>query len=522
MIIHKPSQKVLLNLSEPDRVTTVIPTAKTFMYKGTRLVAVPHKHDETRVLRNLGFEVPSPIEHYYDWPGQYKPFEAQRVTAGFMTSNPKSFVFNDMGTGKTMSTLWAFDYLRSMGQAKSMLVVSPLSTLERAWADEVFRHFPDLTVQVLYGSKARRLKLLKQPADIYLINHDGIKTIEAELISRRDIDTVAIDEIASFRNASTSRWKSLSKICAGRERLWGLTGTPTPNLPTDAWAQCRLISPERVPKYFGNFRDATMKQLGPFKWLPRESSSTTVADAMQPSIRFARADCVDLPPCVYQDREVKLTASQGKAYKEMLTSLYFEVEQGQVTAINEAVKLSKLLQICCGGAYDKTGESIVLDAGPRIQETIDIIEQADGKALVFVPFTSALNTVTDALKEHFKGQSIMDDVVASVSGATPKNERDDIFHRFQKGDLKIIVANPGTLSHGLTLTASNTIIWFGPPFSSEQYQQANARISRPGQELTQFIVHIESTEIERRVYARLRSKQALQGLLLGIIHEERG
>lgn len=489
---------------------TVIPTAKRFTYKGTELVAVPHRDDETRVLRNMGFTVPAPVEHYYSWPGQYKPFKAQLATTSFLTTNPHAFVLSDMGTGKTLSVLWAWDYLRSRGIAKKMLIISPLSTLERTWADEIFMHFPHLSVGVLYGTKDRRKKVLADDYDIYLINHDGIKTIEAELIEKTDLDTVVIDEIAAFRNSATSRWKSLKKIIAGRSRTWGLTGTPTPNLPTDAWAQVRLISPDRVPPYFGRFKDATMKQLGPFKWVPREGSTQIVADAMQPAVRFTRDECVDLPPCLYQTREVALTTEQNKAYKQMAVQLKLEFQGDQVTAVNEAVKMQKLVQVACGVVYGRDGQEIVLPNDPRIEVVRETIEEAGTKVIVFVPFRAVLNKVAEQLAQDF--------IVAKISGETPKHERDDIFHRFQKGsELKVLVAQPAAMSHGLTLTAASTVIWYAPITSHEVYQQANARITRPGQKHTQLIVNVEGTDVERRIYKRLRQKTSMQGLLLDLV-----
>lgn len=507
MLIHKPTQKVVLNLSDPDRVTTVIPTAKKFTYKGVELVAVPHRLDETKVLNNLGFKVPAPIEHYYQWSGQYKPFKAQLATSSFLTVNPRAFVLNDMGTGKTLATLWAFDWLKSIGKAKKALIISPLSTLERTWADEVFMHFPHLTVAVLYGSKARRQKMLNEDVDIYLINHDGIKTIEEDLIAKKDIDTVVIDEIASFRNASTTRWKSLRKVCDGRDRLWGLTGTPIPNLPTDAWAQCRLISPEKVPPYFGKFRDAVMRQMGQFKWVPREGATEVVAQAMQPSIRFSRDECVDLPECVYSDRSVPMTAEQAKAYKEMFNRLKMEANDQQVVAVNEAVKMQKLIQIACGVVYDGNGEDVILANDHRIEAVREVIEEAGTKVIVFVPFKGVLNHVADQLAQDWD--------VAKISGETPKAERDDIFFRFQKTkELKVLVAQPAAMSHGLTLTAASTVIWYAPVTSNEVYQQANARITRPGQKHSQLIVNVEASQVERKVYDRLKKKQSTQGLLL--------
>lgn len=510
MIIHKPTQKIVLHLGRPERVTTVIPSAKVFHFRGVPLVAVPHRLDEVRVLRNLGIEAPAPIEHYYQWPGRFSPFHAQLETASFLTLHQRAFVLNDLGTGKTLSTLWAFDYLRSIGVARKLLVVSPLSTLERTWADEVFTHLPHLTAAVLHGTRERRRALLATDADIYLINHDGMKTVLPELLARDDIDTVVVDEIASFRNQSTDRWRVLRKVLAGRERVWGLTGTPTPNLPTDAWAQCRLVSPERVPSYFGKFRDMCMRQAGPFKWEVRKGAEQIVADAMQPAVRFTRDDCIDLPPVMYETRSVPLTTDQGKAYKEMMDKLKIEVASQQVTAMNEAVKISKLMQIACGVVYDGEGNEVALPNPARIDVLKEIISEANTKTIVFVPFKAALSYVAEELRTDF--------TVEVISGDVSKSERDRIFGAFQKlKNPQVLVAQPAAMSHGLTLTAASTIIWYAPVTSNEVYQQANGRITRPGQKHSQLIVNVEGTPVERRMYKRLQDKEKLQGLLLEII-----
>lgn len=513
MLIHRETQKIVLNLSQPDRVTTVIPSAKKFLYEGQELVAIPHRLDEVRVLRNLGFNhAPSPAKYYYNYSGMYEPFRAQSETTEFLTMNPRAFVLNDMGTGKTLAALWAFDYLRQLGEVKKALVISPLSTLERTWADEVFRHFPHLTAAVLHGTKEKRLKLLAEDRDIYLINHDGIKTIYPELIAKGDIDLIVIDEIASFRNASTQRWKALNKIVAPRKWVWGMTGTPTPNEPTDAWAQCRLINPSRVPPYFGKFRDATMRQQGQFKWLARENATDIVYDAMQPSIRFTRDQCVDLPPAVYQTHHAPLTPEQTQAYKAMKAKMAMEFEGDQSVAVNEAVKLGKLVQIACGAVYGTDGQEIVLPCEPRIGVVSEIIENAGTKTIVFVPYKSVLHHVAEVLGKTYR--------VAELCGETPKAKRDEIFHQFQNNEQfgpQVLVAQPAAMSHGLTLTAANTVVWYAPVTSHEVFSQANARITRPGQKHTQFLVCIEGTEVERRIYDRLKGKEKMQGLLLDMV-----
>lgn len=513
MLIHKSTEKLVLNLSNPDRVLTVIPTAKRFTYEGVDLVAVPHRLDETRVLRNLGIAAPSPIKYFYNWPGQFHPFFAQLETAEFLTLNPKAFVLNDLGTGKTLAALWAFDYLRSIGLAKRLLVVSPLSTLERTWADEVFRHFPHLNVNVLYGTKDRRQKMLEGDADVYLINHDGMSVILDELVAKDGIDCVVVDEIASFRNQSTRRWKCLSKVIADKAYVWGMTGTPTPNLPTDAWAQCRLISPERVPRYFGKFRDSTMKQLTQFKWVPREDATAIVAEAMQPAVRFTREQCVDLPECIYQPRHAAMTDDQAKAYKAMLDVLHMEYQGDQVLAVNEAVKLSKLVQIACGVVYGNSETPVLLPCKPRIDAVLEIVEQAATKVIVFVPYKAALANVAAELAKEIGGARVV-----CVSGDTSKKDRDDIFSLFQSPfGPDVLVAQPAAMSHGLTLVAANTIVWYAPVTSAETYTQANGRITRPGQKHTQFIVNLEGSAVERRIYDRLQGKISLQGLLLDIL-----
>lgn len=515
MLVSKRHKKLVLNLSNPARVTTVIPTAKTFEYKGRELVAVPHGLDEVRVLNNIGIKAPSPIAHYYQWSGQYTPFAHQLQTVEFLTLNPRSYCLLDMGLGKSISVLWTYDYLRSIGKARKAVILSPLSTLERVWADEIFTHFPHLTCAVLHGAnKAKRLKLLAQDVDVYILNHDGVKVIGPELAARDDIDVVVIDELAAFRNSGTDRFKALKKVLQGKTWVWGLTGSPIPNAPTDAWAQCQLIAPERVPKYFSRFRDLTMKQIGTFKWVPRAEALTIVQDAMQPAIRFKRDECLDLPPTTVTTRHVDLSVEQKKMYADMLNKLQTEFGDGQILAVNEAVKVGKLLQICCGVAYGTEKEEVVIPAKPRLDVLKEIIDEAEGKVIVFIPLTAALQNVAETLREAGV-------TVEVVHGGVGKAERDRIFRDFQKDPtLRVLVANPKTMSHGLTLTEASVIVWFTPVFDNEVYEQACARITRPGQKRNTLIVHIEGSDIERRCYKRLTEKGNLQGTLLQMIKEE--
>lgn len=518
MQVIESKRALLFKLREPSRVTTVIPTSKIVYSKtGVPAVAVPHRPDEVRVLRNLGFTVPPPMPTYYQWPEGFNPFSAQRETSSFLTMHDRCFCLNSMGTGKTVTACAAFDYMRSVKQVRRTLVVCPLSTMEDTWAKELFIRFPHLDVSVLYGSRERRLKLLNEKADVYIINPDGLEAIAGALANREDIDLIIIDELAMFRNSATTRWKLMNTICNKQKprRVWGLTGAPIPHEPTDAWAQCKLVTPNNpnVPNYFSRFRELVMRQSGPYKWLPKDNAVETVYSLMQPSIRFSLEDCTDLPPETYITREVKMTSEQAAAYKAMLAKLKAEYAGGEIMAANEAIKAGKLLQISLGVAYGDTG-TVIIPSQPRLEVLEEVIEESEGKVLVFVPLTGALNLVADHLRS--KGYD-----VATVDGSTTKAQRDNIFYTFQNTKaIDVIVANPKTMSHGLTLTAATTIAWYGPTNSNDTYVQACARVRRPGQTRTTVIVHIVSNDYERRVFARLKGKQKMQNVLLDMLKDQ--
>ena len=456
---------------------------------------------------------------HYDWPkvsGKHSPFSAQLDTASFLSMNSRAFCLNGMGTGKTNSALWAYDYLRRTKTVNKVLVVCPLSTMERTWADSAFQTFPHLDCVVLHGTRERRNKLLAQDVDIYVINIDGLSTIKDALAKRPDIDLIVVDELALARNSGTDRWKILNTICNKQapRRVWGMTGSPTPNAPTDAWAQCKLVTPDNptMPKYFSAFRDRVMRQITPFKWAARQDANEAVYQMMQPAIRFSLDDCVDLPEQTFITRDVALTPEQNKAYKDMLNKLSTEYAGGQILAVNEAVKANKLIQIACGVAYGTDGEHVVIPSKPRMDVLKEVIEESEGKVIVFVPLTGALESVASELRKDF--------TVETVHGGTSKTERDRIFSEFQRGlDPRVLVANASTMSHGLTLTAATTIVWYAPVHSNETYEQACARVRRPGQTRTTVIVHIAGTDVERRVYKRLQDKQSMQGVLLDMMKE---
>jgi SNF2 family DNA or RNA helicase len=212
-----------------------------------------------------------------------------------------------------------------------------------------------------------------------------------------------------FRNHDTKKYKSLCKMLREDQRLWLLTGTPCPNAPTDAWALAKLVSPAKVPKFFGAFKRMTMAQVTTFKWVPRPDAYNTAYEAMQPAVRFKKADCLDLPPVMIADRECKLTKEQTNAFTEMRTLMITEAKEHQITAVNAADKINKIRQILCGAVKDpKTDEYITLPHGPRTEVLLESIQQAAAKVIVVVPFKGIINELAKEVEKHYRRRGTQD------------------------------------------------------------------------------------------------------------------
>ena len=269
-------------LPRTDDLAAVFAHAKAFTYRNNTWLAMPHGLDETMALRNMGYDLPAPISVYYDWPGPNTPFAVQKKTCDMMTTNKRGYVLNGLGTGKTCAALWAWDWLNKAGDARKLLVVSTVSTLVRTWRKEIFMVLPEHKCAVLSGTKEKRLRLLSDKSnDIYIINHDGLLTIMKELMQRKDIDCMCIDELAVYRNGKALRTQHCRTVAENMKWVWGMTGGPTPNEPTDVWAQARIITPHTVPKYFGRFREELMYKATPFQFKPKTGAIDKAFAALQ-------------------------------------------------------------------------------------------------------------------------------------------------------------------------------------------------------------------------------------------------
>lgn len=526
MFFSPQSNALVYNVPDPLRIAAVCHTARLL---DTGQVVVPADLPNLQALRRLDLPIIEPMRHY-DWPmprdlAGKTPFNAQRVTANFLAANPRAFVLSDMGTGKTMAALWAADFIMSHyapGQCRA-LIVSPLSTLKRVWTDAIFKAFLGRrTCEILHGTAKQRLDALSRNADFYIVNHDGLGVgassnrnaeftgLAAALQLRQDIRIAIVDEGSAYRDATTKRHRVARTLLGPRDYLWLLTGTPTPNGPEDAYGLAKLVTGARDLS-FRSYRDSVMMQVSQFKWVPRQGSAEIVQRTLSPAVRFAIEDCVDLPGCTVQAREAELSPEQNKAYKDLKRELSIAINNQAVTAANEGVLRMKLIQIACGAVYDSQHKAHNLNPVNRIAVLEEVLDQAPHKVIVFSGLTSVIQLLQSKLSKRS---------VAVVNGAVSARDRDEIFRRFMEEDRpEIILADPATMSHGLTLTAASTIVWYAPVDRTELYLQANARINRPGQKHKTAIVQISATPIEREIYRRLEANESLQGVILKMVEE---
>lgn len=515
LVYHNPSKSLLIATKDTDRITQHIPKSRVVNVKGRELVQVRLGLDEAKVLRNLGVESPSPIRYDYDFPTHYPaPMSHQVTTSEFLTLYMRAMCLNEPGTGKTLSVLWALDYLMSQGKINKAIVCCPKSILS-VWEDECNEHllFRRKCV-VVRGDPKRRQQLLDMEADIYVINHDGLKSTYKALAARKDINAWVIDEASEgFRNAKTERYEALEELLSKipSYHLWLLTGTPVSSSPVDAWAYGRLLGNPKTPRYWSAFRDATMIQITPYKWVPKSDAYERAYEVMQPGIRFRKEDCTDLPPVTYRMHLCELSTQQDKEFKKMSAKLVMEATGGTViTAANAAVKLTKLLQICAGAVYDNDSNPHLLDSKVRQETCYELIAQTERKVIVFVPFTACLHNLAAFLRT----KKI---TVEVVNGATTATERSRIFEAFQKADHpKVLVCHPKTVAHGLTLTRADTTIWYAPTHSAEHYDQGNNRMNRPGQKFSMSVHMLFSHPLEYAVYKALQTKKRMQDCVLDL------
>ena len=783
------NKALLLKLRNPKQVSTIIPKSKVI---GEHEVVVNWGVQEAHTLRGLNIKVPSPIEGRYNWTGKFAPMAHQKTTASFLTMNQRAFCFNEAGTGKTASAIWAADFLMKQGIIKRALVICPLSIMDSAWRADLFTFAMHRTVDVAHGTSAKRKKIIAGKPDFLIINYDGVEIVRDDiaaagydliivdecfvagtpvhtpnglmaieelkagdavftsdgvhniktmskrkpnalvevklgtgetitctpehpfftdwgwvparaLAGRRVVSSSALsdlrkslqsgpeqmalspedknthradllsilrsEEVASpasggvslkepdcgaegegdsiwlspyaraarsliegsdierdssdgswrqrygydwggdiavgaasgwldlelpnsvgqeaarlsyelqarlrvageetwvggrwkqpphnegsgegseenrktfgawvesvthrepgcdeyvynlevegtpnyfvgeqralvhncshYKNAMSKRWKVLNSLVKPETWLWMMTGTPAAQGPEDAFGLAKLVNPAGVPRFFNAWKDMVMYKVSAFRWKPKEHAERTVHRALQPAIRYTKEECLDLPDMLYVKRDVALTKQQDLYYNRLKKQMVMEVAGAQITAVNAAVMMGKLLQISAGASYTESGDTVQFDINNRYSVLKEVIAESTHKVLVFVPFKHVIEMLSAQLsKDGITNAVINGDVTAA--------NRTEIFKQFQsQPDPRVLVIQPQAAAHGVTLTAANTVVWWAPTSSLETYAQANARVHRKGQANKCTVVQLQGSGVERRVYRLLDEK----------------
>ena len=512
------NKAVLIKTRNPHKYT-VIPKSKLIQEHpgGGGTVAIYWGLDEMRVLKNLGVkDAPSPIIGRYDWPGRYKPMAHQVETAAFFTMNRRAFCFNEPGTGKTLSALWAADYLMRRGDVRRVLILCPLSIMHSAWIGDINNSVIHRSAIVAHHAQAmRRLEMVQGDYEFVISNYEGLNLIADEVRKDGRFDLIIVDEANAYKNPSTQRWRTLAAVLTPNTYLWMMTGTPASQSPVDAYGLAKLVNPTGVPRFLTAWRDKVMNKITQFKWAPKADAKQTVFEALQPAIRFTKAQCLDLPPVLTETRDVPLSPQQTKYYKLLKEQMLVQAAGETISAVNAGVAVSKLLQISCGAAYTDGKEVVEFDATPRLKVLMEVIEETDRKVIIFALFRSTIDTISAHLAKHNIG-------VGQIHGDVSATKRAQIIHDFQTTDsVQVLVMQPQASAHGITLTAADTVVFYGPLMSVEMYLQCIARADRKGQTSSKVtVVHIQSSPIEVRMFKAMSGKVDDHALLVGMFDAE--
>ena len=451
---------------------------------------------------------------------KFTPHEYQKYCIEYIKTHNVSALFLDMGLGKTVTTLTALrDMMLDDVCVSKVLVIAPLRVARDTWPAEVEKwdHLSDLDVSIIVGTAKERTAALNHSAMIYVVNRENVKWLVEYYEKnglRWDFDCVVIDELSSFKNYQSQRFKWLRKVRPFVRRWIGLTGTPTSNGLMDLWAEIGILDGgERLGRFIGQYRDAYFKpgSMNPstgvvFSYVPRPGAEEQIYDRISDmTISMKALDYLDMPECVYVDHKVEMSEAERKLYDQLKKDLIIPLEDGDIDAANAASLSNKLLQMSNGAVYDENGEARLIHSR-KLEMLDDLIEAANGQPVLIAYWF-----------KHDR-QRIMEHLTAA--GYSPRDVREskDI-KDWNAGNIPVALIHPAGAGHGLNIQeGGHILIWFGLTWSLELYQQTNARLWRQGQKQTVTIHHIitENT-VDEDVLAALASKDVTQEKLIAAV-----
>jgi len=518
MPVVLPEKNAIVVKVRPDKheeLKTIFPRWEEVQHEGATLLALPHTLDTNKILRNVGISTKGceVFKFKYKFPGTRTPWWWQVETAAFLCEHTRAYCTSTPRTGKTHSVAMATDFLQSRG-ARAVLVVAPLSTLDNVWED-TYARLGNKKVFVAHGSKAERTQLLASSADVYIINPDGIKVMEEELaqmVADGRIGIIVVDELTNYANRTSARWKALNRVAKNVPYMWGLTGTPGD--PEDVYGQFKLITPQNWTRTFTAWKQETMVQLSPFKWIPARGHEAFVYQAMSPCIRYDKKDVLPVPTPEVVTIESPMSPQQLLAYEAMRQELLANVGDTQITAATASVMASKLLQISAGCVIG-TGGTVSLPMPQRMQKLDELIRSTPYKTVIFAAFTAVIDRLVEEV-------TAMGHSCAKIDGSVTGKKRGALFKSFmQERDPKVLICHPETTAFGVELAAADKLVFFGPPMSGDfKYQQAFERLSSSEQKSDRtFVYHMASSTAERKLFGNIARGVAVNNNIVSAFTE---
>lgn len=444
----------------------------------------------------------------------------QRRSADMIVNNFNCGLFLDCGMGKTVSTLTAIQELREIGFIDKVLIIAPKKVAQVTWSDEInnWEHLKGLRISVIDGTAAQRRAAMMADADIYTVSRDNVVWLVVEHGGvKLPYDMVVIDELSSFKNYASKRFKALRRVRKFIPRVVGLTGTPAPNGLIDLWAQMFLIDEgKRLGKTITGYRDRFFtagRRNGDivYQWdlkSPAEETEQKISDLIKDiCISMSAEDYLKMPDkLMYYDR-VKLSDKDFKAYKTFEREQVLEfIESGEtITAASAAALSNKLQQFANGAMYDADRKVLQLH-DEKIEKLKELVEAANGQpVLIAYTFKHDLDKIMEALKEY----------------KPVKLEKPEQIADWNAGKINVLVTHPASAGHGLNLQKGGHImIWYGLTWALELYQQFNARLYRQGQKKPVSIHHIIATDtVDEKIIKSLAGKDTTQRSLMDAIKE---
>lgn len=512
IVIFDEAGKVAVRITDPVMRAKVeeIPCVDIMRGENQVIAMLPWTEDACRVFQNLGIDMTGAAPLWTSnvplVEGKFSPMRHQLFTAAFMTLNPRCYILSDPRTGKTGAFIIGIDYMQKQRMLTGgILIVTTVTTMYSVWYDSIRATLPDAIIEVVHGKERERA--LSCRAEFYITNYDSIRLSRKAFIAAAKagyIAAVGIDEMTHVGNTSSQRHKAIDELCnkVGLNNIIGITGSPGENVET-VFGMARIVNRHKLPcTTKSSWIDMTTYQYGPERFMRRMSPNAPkiIHETLQPAVRFNKADIIDLPPVVVQNRECVMSKEQASIREQFKQQAVALVKSGAaITAVNGGVLHQKLMQVAQGFVMDNSGKPEYLDYKDRLKTILECIDETTRKVVIFSIYKAAIERLVKDLRAAGHTAEIVD-------GSTTGKVRADILRRFQKEkNPRVLICHPTTTAFGVELSAADTIIFAGPPqLGGFIYAQALERLSSVKQTANKIsIIRIVSSPEEKKAYAAL-------------------